>query len=562
MESTMSFCPNCGVQIEVANSRFCSKCGFCLQVKKEAGEVPIVQENPEYIDQEKIASTVVDEETEESEYSAKNAYALGFKFEDTVEQILKAKGYSTQRRCRLEGQNGRSEIDILAIKRYKGKERKIAVEFKNYTNPVPVKDVRDFISKLEDLRILNGLFIAYSDFSREAESWGKNYGLELWDGDTVFEKFYELNVGRLNIGDKVDFKYYLPVRIDFSNAVNLSFENKNRVEISSVKLIWRPFYKVFYELNSVQTDPIKRKHRIIDSGFFIVDALLKSSPKQKGAVGNVVKSISLGMLGKSDEEKKEEKETGILKKELHQNPDRDFSITQPDNYKVIKLSPQITEAAARGETIDYVVQKNTKTVEYEVPTKKRKRRDEFDVGFEIPDLRECTLKPSRKDVTISEIQLIHVPKWEVEFESGDRTYMRVVSANGGTIIADNITNCSKHLLKDFLKRKNVAVCDVCGRALCKDHVFRCPICGAWFCETHSIQCIGCKTRFCLEHIKNRCVECGEATCSACSLKCPICEETHCNKHMTKCDKCGKSVCTSCTRKEGSLIFKKTICKSC
>ncbi len=557
----MSFCPNCGEKIEIENSKFCSKCGFSLEVKKDVNKSPQIQEKIESPSMEtSTASAVDEEETEESEYTAKNAYALGFQFDDTVEAILKAKGYTTQRRLRLEGQKGKSEIDILAIKRYKGKEKKIAVECKNHKNSVQVKDVRDFISKLEDNCIPNGLFVAYGNFSNEAESWGENHGLDLWDGDAVFEKFYELNVGRLSVGDKVDFRYYLPLKTDYNYATNLDFENKNKVDVSSAKLIWRPFYKVFYELNSVQTDTIKRKHRIIDSGFFIVDALIKSSSTQKDTGSNIVKSMSFGLLGKTAEEKKEETEIGILKKELRQDPERDYSITQPDNYKVIKLSPQISEAVARGETIDYVVNKNTKTIEYEVPTKKKKRQDDFD--FETPDIRECTLKPPRKDVSINEIQLIHVPKWEVEFESGDYTYMRIMSGNGGIIIADNITHCNKHLLKDFIKKKNVAVCDVCGKALCKDHIFKCPTCGSLFCENHSIQCVGCKTRFCVEHIKNKCVECGEAICNTCSLKCPVCGEIHCNKHVTKCDKCGNSICISCTTKEGSLIFKKTICKKC
>ena len=206
----MNFCPNCGGKIEIENAKFCPNCGFNFQEKKvsESSEIKIEPKNTS-IEREDSPQQVVDEEeTEESEYTAKNAYALGFKFEDTVEVILKAKGYSTQRRLRLDGQRGKSEIDILAIKKHKGKEKRIAVECKNYTNPVPVKDVRDFVSKLEDLRIPNGLFVAYSDFSREAESWGENACLELWDGETVFEKFYELNVGRLNVGDNVDFKYY------------------------------------------------------------------------------------------------------------------------------------------------------------------------------------------------------------------------------------------------------------------------------------------------------------------------------------------------------------------
>ncbi|GFO97304.1 hypothetical protein ig2599ANME_1504 [groundwater metagenome] len=199
----MNFCPNCGGKKEIENAKSCPNCGFNFQDKKINEEPRIQIESDTKIMQKSSAQQVVDEEeTEESEYTAKNAYALGFKFEDTVEEILKAKGYSTQRRLRLEGQKGKSEIDILAIKKYKGKEKRIAVECKNHTNSVSVKDIRDFVSKLEDLRIRNGLFVAYSDFSSEAEAWGENACLELWDGDTVYEKFYELSVGRLNVGDK------------------------------------------------------------------------------------------------------------------------------------------------------------------------------------------------------------------------------------------------------------------------------------------------------------------------------------------------------------------------
>jgi uncharacterized membrane protein YvbJ len=64
----------------------------------------------------------------------------------------------------------------------------------------------------------------------------------------------------------------------------------------------------------------------------------------------------------------EKKERSILKKELRQNPEKDFYMAQPDNYKVIKLSPQISEVVVRGETIDYVVEKNTETIEYEIRT--------------------------------------------------------------------------------------------------------------------------------------------------------------------------------------------------
>jgi len=92
-------------------------------------------------------------------------------------------------------------------------------------------------------------------------------------------------------------------------------------------LIWKPFYKVFYELNSVQKDPINRKHRITDSGFFIVDALIKTNHIPKNTVNKVMKSMSLGVLGKSSQEKEEEKITNVHKKELRQHPEENLTIT-------------------------------------------------------------------------------------------------------------------------------------------------------------------------------------------------------------------------------------------
>ena len=273
-----------------------------------------------------------------------------------------------------------------------------------------------------------------------------------------------------------------------------------------------------------------------------------------------MKSMSLGVLGKSSQEKEEEKITNVHKKELRQHPEENLTITQPENYNVIKFSPKITQTKVRGETIDYVVKKNTKTIDYEVPQKRRKNRDDFD--FDFPDIKEFTLKPSRKDVRINEIQLIHVPKWEIEFESGDYIYTRVISANSGKVITDNITNCNRHLLKGLLKKKNVAVCDVCGKALCKDHVFKCPECNKWFCEDHSNQCIDCKTQFCMDHIDNKCIECDSYICDTCSQSCPICMKIHCKNHMTTCDKCNNEVCISCIRKEGNLLFKKKLCQNC
>ena len=180
-----------------------------------------------------------------------------------------------------------------------------------------------------------------------------------------------------------------------------------------------------------------------------------------------------------------------------------------------------------------------------------------------PD-REFTIAPSPNDIRILGIELIHVPKWELEFRSKEFRYIKKITGNTGAIIYDTVTNCNKHWFTLFANKKNVAVCDVCGEALCKEHVWKCQKCDSWRCETHSIACTSCQKSYCPEHIPNKCAKCDNAVCDSCSFKCPICGDTYCKKHITKCSKCARIVCISCTRKEGGIlsIGQKVYCKNC
>jgi hypothetical protein len=71
-----------------------------------------------------------------------------------VEQILKTKGFSTERRLKLTGESGAThEIDVLA----KRETDVLAVECKNYceARTVGIKEPRDFQSKIQDLPQIN-----------------------------------------------------------------------------------------------------------------------------------------------------------------------------------------------------------------------------------------------------------------------------------------------------------------------------------------------------------------------------------------------------------------------
>jgi len=364
-------------------------------------------------------------------------------------------------------------------------------------------------------------------------------GIDFGDKAKLKDKSQELEVGRGKTEETVELAYSLPLNIDYAHAIHLDLANKEKVK-TSAKLKWIPFFRVSYKVNCRYSDPGKTPHPIIDEGVCTINAYTKT-------------------LG-------EEEEALIFKKELEKTPAENQSFGQTGEYQVIKLPPRMTKGQARALATDYVIQKHTaEPIWYDVPSAKKKRRDDLVIfDFDGAERIKWTLKPLKKDVRIlGDPQIVYAPKWEIDFESKDYKYYKRLSGNTGTVLEDNITYCSKQSHEGFFgsRKKNVAVCNVCGQFLCQEHIFKCPICNSWLCEEHSTQCAGCKNRFCSDHIKNKCIECSKAVCDACALRCPICGEIHCNGHMTKCSRCGKNVCISCTRKEGGF-FKKTVCKNC
>jgi predicted amidophosphoribosyltransferase len=93
----VKFCPNCGSQLPLGPAKFCPNCGKSLW---------------DAID----SSNRLEEHGEAEVQSGQTAiYSLGVKLEQMVEQIMKNKGFSTERRIKLRGQSGIfHEIDVLA----------------------------------------------------------------------------------------------------------------------------------------------------------------------------------------------------------------------------------------------------------------------------------------------------------------------------------------------------------------------------------------------------------------------------------------------------------------
>jgi hypothetical protein len=553
-EAPMVFCTNCGSK-EADNSKFCHKCGTLLvnevTMKSDINQIKndIVKDTEE---EPKIISKPDDilEQTFKAEIQGSRANELGVLLEKAVEKILKAEGYTTERRKTI-GERVTSQIDIVASKMRHGNKEEILVECKNYSSPIPVKEIQAFLTKMRELGNKRGLIAVHPRFSQEAMQWGQNEGLKLWDWENIKEKLCEIEVGRYGISEIGIIKYFLPLKVSYNEAILLSIENKKNVEISKVKLIWKPYYVFRYKLKCIRINPVKNKVVIEDDGTYIIDALTGNFMHRSDAVKNVVNKI----LGQSKQDGLKIKENDIVLQELLQNPETDLNLHTANDYEILILKPIEQEEYVKKRVLEEIIEDNAQNKPYTL------KRDEDNI---FADQHEFRVTPSAKEITLNSAKCIYLPKWDIEYSSKEYSYMKTLTGNSGSIIYDTITYCNKHTNIGFTKKKTVAVCDICGEALCKEHIWKCKTCGSWRCLAHVKTCADCQGKYCQGHINISCSECKEDICDSCATKCVICAKIYCKKHLTKCSKCGKIVCVNCSVKEGGLlkIGQKVYCTEC
>jgi Holliday junction resolvase len=171
---------------------------------------------------------------------------LGIKLEETVEQILKKRGYTTEMRQKLEGNSGAlNEIDVLAKKQNKV----LAVECKNYKESrlVGIKEIRDFESKIQDLPyITDAMFVTNTRFSSEAETYAKHNEIILYGGEKLKNEFYLMSIGMLDSSSAsiqqqdIVLEFALPLTMNYKQATRLDLVSK---------------LKLSYKLDLLSTSP-------------------------------------------------------------------------------------------------------------------------------------------------------------------------------------------------------------------------------------------------------------------------------------------------------------------
>jgi hypothetical protein len=421
----------------VPNPKFCSECGEKLSAEENTRPKQRTEEN--------------DSLTEEVLGPVKlNTYNLGVELENTTALILQKMGYAVEKRKRLPTKSGATaEIDLLLTR---GNRRKI-VECKNYdpSRSVPVSDMRIFKDKLSDTGILSGLFVTNTVFSQDAEKLAESVGIELWNGDEHKERLYAHMIGRVRNPSVVNDPI-LPITVDFLSASSLNLKNNEAVRLFSSALLYHPYYIVKYRLQAKRTDPTGKSHSFNDNGTYFVDALDRD-------IVNVEKSIVDNVFGllKSKEERVRSKEDKLVSEDL----ETIIAVSKPvllnNDYTVSPAEPEISEEEATKIVKNHLIEKNKQEVQYVV-----KKRGEIET-------RSFSFVPRLNEISMRGVMMVYVPKWNLEFESGDFSFSRRMLACSGKIIEDELQKCRKCTL---LRKDTVAVCEVCGVPLCEKHSYQ------------------------------------------------------------------------------------------
>lgn len=522
----LNFCSNCGEKLPIPNPKFCPNCGKSL-VSPEELEKPHVKARAHVSIQD-----------------------LGKKLEECVEKILNAKGYETELRRKIEGKSGGlHEIDVVA------KKRNViwAVECKNWANPIGIEQVRDFWAKLQDLGSRwNGIFVSFKGFTEPAEKFADKYNIDRWDQDFLKEEWLAVSVGRAEyatLGQTKTVKNALPLNLDFSDAAKVDFQNMKKISATGM-LSYHPYFVVAYSYSAKFKDPTKKTHTFKDKGKVFIDALDGAvlNPLPARGIGTVTRTLKLIVSKDAREENWRNKK---LIEELQYNVSiREYNVKGGERHKVRLMEPVVSPRSVARAAIEFVTEKNTATVKY---TPKEREEDILVVP------KTVTYVPKRRDINIKSITLVNLPRWDLNFEAFGKTYSREILACSGTVLENTLEYCPKHI--GPFKKENVAVCEICGQALCVKHVFPCPTCGKWLCEEHGTFCQDCQRIFCHEHITLTCGICNQPLCSDCKVTCPLCKREYGQTHTVRCSQCRKEVCPECVTVT-RLIRKKHVCKEC
>ena len=207
VDSSLSFCPNCGVNLK-SGRHSTAHVSTQVSMKEKGGEL-----------------------------------------EDAVAGYFRSKGYDVQVRTKMRDRRDVfHEIDVLASKREDFGTLQVAVECKHVRSPIDIKELRNFNDKLSALGLTKGIFVSTGGFTTDAESHATSVNIDLWD-----EKALEEKISRQETPEKDILHDALPVNLTSIPMLKPRHLRNFKVFSESVQLSYRPFYFADYHCFSQHT---------------------------------------------------------------------------------------------------------------------------------------------------------------------------------------------------------------------------------------------------------------------------------------------------------------------
>ena len=332
---------------------------------------------------------------------------------DMVCDVCRVEGFEVEKNAQT-GDSPSYFVDILASRKKGKKVQRVAFECWEGTSQVEGREVEKFAARLKSLGIQSGIYVSPKGFGGNAEFMARKLGVELWDLAKLKER-----VENIKAPERHKVPGTLPVaRAAASRILAHGLVNGTFLKLSSMpRLEFRPYF-----FSNFQIDDGRKK---LVQGVVVFD----------GVDGRVC-------------------DAALFEGHVEDLPSTGFFVDcleiESSTGSMPKLPPELE-------------MKNTVTV---APS---------GVTEDMIRAKTKEIVSGRDEVTVTGVQLLHIPIVTVEMLAAGKSYRKILQAATGKMIWDDTQKCS------LCDHKPGAICEVCGGTVCLEHERTCSSCRKHLC---------------------------------------------------------------------------------
>lgn len=339
---------------------------------------------------------------------------------DMVCDVCRIEGFQVERELDEEDASRPGHVSVIATRTEGDDKKQVAFECSESDHQIDTKEIEAFRSRLRALRITNGVFVCPKGFTGSAEFVARKLGIELWDLSKLRERFEKISVKeKSRIPSTLPVSRALPERILSSHLEN----GRVLKPMGWPRLEYRPYY--FAEFS------IEGKKKAESGGVLVFD----------GVDGRVC-------------------DASMYHGRLEGLPSTGFFVECLEIEPSTGSLPELPQEMEMKDTVAVA----TAGVNEEIIRKK------------VPEVLSEDAKVDPDSVSVSGINMLHVPIVTVELGGEQIAYRKIVQATTGKVIWDEAGKCR------FCDQPSVAVCENCLRTTCHDHKRICGTCRRRVCE--------------------------------------------------------------------------------